>query len=240
MKHAVFVLFVSSLICVLAQAADEPAPTYQTQTLEGWTLKINDQLLGASKDATDKALVLLSAHLKEIIRVVPGEAVEQMKKVTLWMNPEYPTGHPRAEYHPDASWLRANGRNPAMAKGIEFSNIKSFEAETRRMPCFVLHELAHSYHDRVLGFEQPDILAAYKKALASKSYDKVERWHGVAGRPNTVERAYAMTNHKEYFAEVTEAFFGRNDFFPFTREDLEKHDPDAVKVLQKVWNTATK
>jgi hypothetical protein len=240
MKKAAFAVLVLCSICSLSRSADEPAPTYQTQSIEGWTLKINDRLLKDSKEATDKALLMLTAHLKEIVRVVPAEAVEQMKKVTLWWNPEYASGHPRAEYHPDASWLRANGRNPAMAKGVEFSNIKSFEAETLRMPCFVLHELAHSYHDRVLGFDQPDILAAYQKALASKSYDKVERWHGVAGRPNTFERAYAMTNHKEYFAEVTEAFFGRNDFFPFTREELEKHDPDAVKVLQKVWNTSTK
>ena len=74
---------------------------------------------------------------------------------------------PRAEYHPGAGWLRANGRDAAMVKGVEFTNIRTFEAEARRMPNFALHELAHAYHDRVLGFENPEIEAAYQRALAA-------------------------------------------------------------------------
>ncbi len=44
-----------------------------------------------------------------------------------------------------------------------------------------------------------------------------------------------MAGHKEYFAESTEAFFSRNDFFPVTRAELEKHDPHMFAVLQRVW-----
>ena len=33
----------------------------------------------------------------------------------------------------------------------------------------------------------------------------------------TLDRAYALVNPMEYFAETTEAFFSRNDFFPFIR-----------------------
>ena len=31
------------------------------------------------------------------------------------------------------------------------------------------------------------------------------------------------------------AYFGRNDFFPFTRDDLKKHDPDVFELLGKLW-----
>jgi len=58
------------------------------------------------------------------------------------------------------------------------------------------------------------------------------------GKPNTVERAYAATNEREYFAETTEAFFGRNDFYPFTRADLEKHDPEMFHLLARVWGVS--
>ena len=44
-----------------------------------------------------------------------------------------------------------------------------------------------------------------------------------------------MTNPQEYFAETTEAFFGKNDFYPFTREELKKHDPKMFALLKKVW-----
>ncbi|MBJ6765253.1 hypothetical protein JGU66_31195 [Myxococcaceae bacterium JPH2] len=77
----------------------------------------------------------------------------------------------------------------AMLKSIEFSNVLIFEQETRRMPIFVLHELSHAYHARVLG-EHAGISAAYARALANKSYDCVERRRG-PGQPNTFERAEA-------------------------------------------------
>ena len=89
------------------------------------------------------------------------------------------------------------------------------------------------------GFDNAAIKAAYEHAKASGKYDKVERWHG-NGAPNTIERAYAMTNPMEYFAENTEAFFSRNDFFPFTRDELKQTDPEMFALLEKLWNDPTK
>lgn len=218
------------------QEGKEPSKfTYQTRQLEGWTIHVSDVLLDHEKDATEKALKMIGQHLGAIVRDVPAGPVAKLREVQLWVSPEYRGVPPRAEYHPDEGWLRRTGRNPAMARGVEFTNVKIFEAETRRMPCFVLHELAHAYHDQVLGFDQPEIIAAYKRAVESKSYDAVERTFGDPKRPNTVERAYAMTNEKEYFSESTEAYFGRNDFFPFTREELRKHDPKMCELLGRLW-----
>jgi len=45
----------------------------------------------------------------------------------------------------------------------------------------------------------------------------------------------ALNNEKEYFAEACEAFFGTNDFYPFTRAELKEHDPEMFKVLCEVW-----
>ena len=212
------------------------AASHQTNSIEGWRVLVSERLLAEDKAATDKALELLRAQLQEIVRVVPTSAVAKLREVTLWFSPEYPGVRPRAEYHPGAGWLRDNGRDPVMVKGVEFTDVRNFEAETKRMPNFTLHELAHSYHDRVLarGFDNAEIKAAYERAKASRSYDKVERWLG-NGRPNTNERAYAMTNPMEYFAESTEAFFSRNDFFPFDRAELKKHDPGMEQLLAKLW-----
>lgn len=225
--------------------AQEPAPQtrphankpiYEIRKIEGWTVHVNTALLD-DRVLTERALDLLRRQLAEIVRVVPPTALAELRKVQLWFSPAYLGVPPKAEFHPGADWLREHGRDPAMAKGVEFTNVRDFEREMNRMPNFALHELAHAYHDLVLpgGFENAEIKAAYQRARASKKYDKVERWFG-NGRPNTFERAYAMTSPQEYFAESTEAFFSRNDFFPFTRAELQKHDPEMSELLRRLWS----
>jgi hypothetical protein len=207
---------------------------YETRTIRGWTVHVRRELFAEQKPAVERALEIVEKQLEKIVEVVPAGAVEHLRQVNLWISPEYPGVQPKAEYHPDAGWLREHGRNPAMAKGVEFTNIRILEREVKRMPVLVLHELSHAYHDQVFGFDNAEIKAAYERAKASKTYEKVERWHG-DGRPNTFEHAYAMTDPAEYFAETSEAFFGRNDFFPFTREELKKEDPEMVKLLGRLW-----
>jgi hypothetical protein len=223
---------------------NEPKPAaagHTAREIAGWTVQIRDELLDAkTKATTERAIELLTVQLKEIHRVVPAKAVAELHKVTLWISPEYPGVEPRAEYHPDAGWLRKNKRDPAMARGVEFTDVRVFEQECRRMPSFVLHELAHAYHDRVLphGFGNAEIKAAYEQAKESGVYNRVEQR---LGDGHSVQvRAYAMTDPMEYFAESTEAFFGENDFFPFTRDDLAKSDPKMCELLKKLWGETEK
>lgn len=206
----------------------------EQRTLSGWPVFISRDLTAREPEATAQALDLLKGQLEAVIRALPAAAVTELQKVPLYLSPEYPGTPPRAEYHPDAGWLAAHHRDPAMAGGIEFTNIRIFAEETRRMPNFALHELAHAYHDRVLTFDEPQILRAFLTAGAGGTYNTVDR-RDAAGRVSR-ERAYAMTSHKEYFAESTEAYFSTNDFYPFTREELLKHDPAGAAVIEAVWS----
>ena len=60
-------------------------------------------------------------------------------------------------------------------------------------------------------------------------YDKVLLYTG------RKVRHYGLSNHKEYFAESTEAYFGVNDFYPFVRAELKEYDPGMFALLEKVW-----
>jgi dipeptidyl-peptidase 4 len=216
--------------------APAPESVYQTRTVRGWTVHVHAELLAADAKATAKAMTALDDQLQRIIDVVPKDAVAKLKTVPLYFNPEYPGVRPSAEYHPGADWLRKQGRDVAMVKAVEFTNVRIYAQECNRMPWFVLHELAHAYHDRELpkGFGNPDIAAAYARAKDGGVYDKVERHHG-NGRPNSIEKAYALTTPMEFFAEATEAYFGRNDFHPFDRAELKKHDPATHDLVAKLW-----
>jgi hypothetical protein len=218
-------------------AAVSPAER-EIRQLAGWQLHISRQLLASEPKLTARAIELLQNQLEEIRRVVPQPAVAQLQQGPLFFSPTYPNSIPKAEYHPNVAWLREHGREPAMARAVEFSNIGIFEAETRRMPNFTLHELAHAYHHRVLdeGYDHPAIQAAFQKAKESGRYDRVERWFG-NGKPNTFEKSYAMSSPMEYFAESSEAYFSRNDFFPFTREELRRHDPEMFALVRTLWES---
>jgi hypothetical protein len=44
-----------------------------------------------------------------------------------------------------------------------------------------------------------------------------------------------MTNEKEFFAEMTECYFGVNDFFPFTNAELRDAEPEIYALLAQIW-----
>jgi len=227
-------------VTLLAAAHANERPSARVEREErgvrGWRVHVSRGLLDADRQGTEHAIELLDRQLAEIERVVPAAAVARLREVPLFVSPEYPGAPPRAEYHPDSDWLREHGRDPAMARAVEFTNVRVFAKETERMPNFALHELAHAYHHRVLadGFGNAEIAAAYARAVAAGTYDHVDRWNGT-GRPNTAERAYALTTPQEFFAEASEAFFSRNDFFPFTCADLRRHDPETCRLIATLW-----
>jgi hypothetical protein len=232
MRHTVVLI----LLVVTSARADDPTAQkpftstadYAKQSIEGWIVYVNKDLLGARAELGAKAVRLLEVKLYEIRRVVPPRACRKLQEVPIWLGVD--DGHaPCAEYHPNRDWLRDHGYNPDKAKSVEIGNAARFLEWSNEQPMMVLHELCHSYHDRVLGYGHPGIKSAYQNAVKSRAYQSVLRNNGKK------EKAYALSNDQEYFAEGCEAFFGTNDYFPFVRVELEKHDPKLFKVLNEVW-----
>lgn len=218
-----------------AEDSSLPVKLATEMQIRGWTVHVQQPLLEERPEQTRRALALLERQLDEILERVPAAAVKKLRQVPLWFSSPYPDQPPRAEYHPNAGWLREHGRDPEMARAVEFSNVHVFEKEMRRMPNFVLHELSHAYHHRELedGFGNARIKAAYERAKAGGKYERVLRADAEGRLRN--DRAYALTNPQEYFAETSEAYFSRNDFFPFTSGELQTHDPAMFALLTELW-----
>ena len=135
-------------------------------------------------------------------------------------------------FHPSAFWLRANGLDPARAGGVEIVRAADYLDWRGEQPMMVLHELAHAYH-HMIGVGEPRIESAFRAASESGLYEMVRR----AGRsPDERVRAYAMGNALEYFAELSEAYFGRNDFEPFDRAALLGFDPAGFSAVERAWS----
>jgi len=211
-------------------SAKARSESYDTRRIEGWTVRINKTFLRQRPGLAERTLTLLRYQLYQIVRQVPIAAVNKLRKVRIWVEEKEPNT-PCMAYHPNVEWLEEHGMGPDKQKCVELANARNFLEWTREQPWMVLHELAHAYHHQFLdeGFNNPRVKAAFDRAMTSKIYRKVQR---INGRD---EKAYATTNPMEYFAEATEAFFGTNDFYPFVRSELQRHDPAAYKLLGQLW-----
>ena len=209
----------------------EPQSVYQEQSIHGFTVLLSPQVMAQARAAAD-VRAELARQFGEVVEVVPPPAVSALQKVRVWVEWSKRTDA-GAEFHVSQRWLEKNGYNPAKAGGIEISNSLNFVSWSRaEQPCMVLHELAHAYHLRVLGEGHPEIAAAYRQAVEGRSYESVDYFGG--GK----RRAYALVDEREYFAELSEAYFCRNDYYPFTRADLRRHDPAGYELLQRLWGKA--
>lgn len=205
-----------------------PSSQYETQMLEGWTVRVNRILLRQQAELGAQALRVLGDKLHEITRVVPAGPLAALRKVPIWLGVD-DGPNDRAQYHPSREWLTEHHYNPEKAKAVEIGNAARFLKTSIEQPSMVLHELAHSYHDQVLGFGDARIREAWNEAKKGGAYDSVLRISGVK------ERHYALTDPQEYFAEGTEAFLGTNDFYPFVRAELRQHDPKLFQLLEEIW-----
>lgn len=221
------------IIVAASARADEKQAFYDPveKQVEGWTVAVDPQLLEEKhRETGDKALEALANHLQRVKYIVPDDRLKELRKLRIWLE----LNNPRLgnmQYHPSRGWLKANGHDTRLAKHVHIPRAAAlYDRRTwAKHPYVVLHELAHSYHDQVLSFDHEGVIAAYDKAKADGIYEKVLLFTG-----KTVKH-YGLTNHKEYFAESTEAYFGVNDFYPFVRAELKEHDPRMFALLEKIW-----
>jgi hypothetical protein len=229
MKTILLSLLLALRICALAA---ESLPTaHTTRAIEGWTVRVDDRLLSGEHAAVgERAVKLLTARLVAITIVVPEKALEKLRAITIQLDLDH--GKLKAmQYHPSAGWLKGNGFSESLAKCVHIPQVESFLSpfENHRMPWVVLHELAHGYHDQVLGFDEPRVRAAWEKFRDSGKYASV------LTSPGHMREHYALNDPKEFFAEMTECYFGSNDFYPFVTGELKQAEPELFALMSEIW-----
>ena len=228
-----YILTFAAIFCIRASAAEPHALpiAHTTRDIEGWSVRVDDRLLnGDGAVIGTRALKLLTARLVAITIVVPEKSLAKLRAIPIEVDLDY--GELKAmQYHPDAGWLKAHGYSETLAKCAHIPDAEQFLSpyENHRMPWVVLHELAHGFHDQTIGFEDPRVIAVWKKFCDSGKYKSV------LTSPGHMREHYGLTNQKEFFAEMTEAYFGSNDFYPFVTGELKQAEPEAFALLEDIW-----
>lgn len=236
MSHLRLIIPVAMLLALrMTLSADEsPKPTSRTaRVIEGWTVRIDDRLLQPPTDTWRiQVLKSLENRLSDIKAVVPADRVAKLQAFQIILD----LSHGKLEsmqYHPGSAWLEKNGYAADLLHCVHIPIAADLLAprQINVQPWVILHELAHAYHDQVLGFDDPRILKAYAHYK--------ESGHGDSTLLITGERVrhYGLTDHKEFFAEMTEAYFGSNDFFPFNRGELKSAEPEIYQMMGEIWDT---
>ncbi len=206
---------------------------YEYQNIQGFEVYVELDAVDNYPQETNEAIVLLTSKLTEINEFeLVDEIIDSLHSVKIFV--DWNTTNGAAVYHPSLQWLIDNGYIPEKWKSVEISNITNFLSWTQlNQPSMVMHELAHAYHHRELGYSYMPIIESYDNAMQNHLYDWVS-YHAGNGVYFDQE-AYATTNEKEYFSELTEAYLGENDYYPFIREELEIHDPMGYNLVADIW-----
>ncbi|MHC4745216.1 MAG: HzsA-related protein, partial [Planctomycetota bacterium] len=200
----------------------EPISHYTVKMIEGWKVYVNNGLLEGGEHAETGAAAIekLAGNMARVKQWIPDEPLKKLLKVVIWLEVDSTRGpHGRTavyQYHPGLTWLMDMDFHPGKHKCVEYGRASSLAKAGRRSVTTLLHELAHAYHDQILGFDEPDIMAAYKRAVEGTAYPPKD---------------WVKADHKEFFAGVTTRYFGRKD----EREALVQRDPILARELQEIW-----
>jgi dipeptidyl-peptidase-4 len=208
-----------------ADAADyEPLSHYKTKDIEGWHVYVHRDLLpgGAHREIGKGAIDQLQYGLAKMEQIIPKAPLEKLKDVKIWLEVNSTNGPhgrtPAYQYHPGLDWLKKMDFHPKKHKCVEYGKAKSLANRSDFSAAHVtLHELAHAYHDQVLGFDHEPILAAHERAQEEGRYPEGD-W-------------VVDADHKEFFAGLTTRYFKSEE----SRRKLVERDPIFAERLKEYW-----
>ena len=202
------------------------------------------------------------ADLKYINSLLPTKIITELKESTdiFVILSQKASGTAKMDYWEGGAFYKIPfGQNtpgrPVGYAGSIVMDAKQWNATNKYQPAVLLHEIAHAWHcinwiqiDQVSGpigcfFGDTQISEAYEAAMSAGIYNAVNRrtpddMENELGEENLV-KAYAAENRIEYFAELTEAWFWENDYYPHNREELLEHDPLGAAAIEAAWNLSS-
>ncbi len=164
---------------------------------------------------------------------MPAGSLDKLKTTPIWLELES-NAVPYVAYHCCKTNLKVKGLNPDKLNAIEIGSSNNFQSWQEFQKFILLRYLAYAYYDKYLQKQKPMIDFAYTKTLNSGKYNSVLRFDGKKVRHP------ALKNAKEYFATMTESYYGLSGHYPFIQFELRQYDPNTCDLLTKLWGGKAK
>lgn len=208
-----------------------PTFDYWVVDLNGWKLYVHPSIFERPKQWAD-FVALMSEKLNQVRRLLPQDSYIQTMQSTIFWVESFNEVLPDSSfvYHLSEDWLKAYGQNPDKSGHIEIANIDKALERFGKDKNTVIHEVIHAFHHKIIPKELADAVnSIYLQVLAEGRYQSVPY------REGGYRRAIASFNKWAYFAELTEAYLGENDYYPFSRGDIASYDPAIYPILAQIY-----
>ena len=200
--------------------ANNKLANYQEHDIHGWRVMINKKVVNNNL-LYQRLLKQLDQDLNEIADEIPEWALEYLQSTTIWFEKQLPPPFGNRFFFNGSKGLSKKYGIEHTYSGVIAGNTESYLAVANLHPWQMLHELTHAYHQFVNKHDYKPILDAYNNAINKDLH--------------RFGSQYVRRNHKEYFSELTESYFGLNSTYPKNRKELAEHDPVGYCAIVKAW-----
>lgn len=199
---------------------------YLDTTISGWHVKVNEKLIANYRTVAFQTLDYLASELNVLTHTIPPEAINFLKDIPIWLEQSTKSNQP-VQYHHDAGWLRKNGYDPRKEGGIELTALELLNRKGKDT-LVLLPVFAFAYVYRVLGVHNKTMQDAYENAKLSNLYT-------IQDYTSKDDKRFRMRNAENYFAVLSQAYFGSLYDTPHTKNELASYDPKGYAMIEELW-----
>lgn len=231
------------------RAPNPMALGYEARTLQGFQLFVSPELQD-HPDLMERLEWRLDEQLALVSRTLPAPHVRLLREETpiyLELDPDWERdsdgmrvgneylAYYRGRFLPWRSlqytWTVLREGVPRDVGAITVPHPSTLIQSHAGHPTLMLHEFAHAFEDLKFNFASPAIQVAYDRAHAARLY-----------RDDLTSDHYADRNPREYFASLTEIYFGltKDKAPPNTPAALKALDPDGYAAIAAAWSVNPK
>lgn len=211
---------------------DSDVDYYRKCQIHGFIVYVNSCMNVLSQREHSEMIDNLARSIDVAMSVIPAHKQAVIKKTVIWVDWEISLQAPKSAHNPTggavAYYSSPNAPNPdrdfAKRCGITISAkccLHGNESKRMASDCkyWLLHEIAHAYHDSTPGFNNPKIIRVYDAAMDKRLFKDL----------------YASADALEYFAELSVIYLAKASAYPFDRNDLKKYDERGFHLMRQMW-----